>query len=205
MTAFYSTAGILVVMSRPPHTPAALHAMDRGRSIVVKSSTGKLVFGLCFALVIGALLVGLAFLIVESSLKANVSWVLFAVNLRLWALAIAIIGCLVLVPIGVTIRLRRADALVLSNTGLVESRRGTALPATFVSWNEIERVARDTATARPGPKFAVYYLTPETAQRRGRTGPFARRIMLRNDYELRHRQLFELLSAAHARYAWRPK
>lgn len=201
MTAIYSTTGILIAMSRPPNTAAALHAMDRGRSVVVGTSSRRLVIILCIALATGAVLVGLAFLIVTSSLDQNVSWMLFAFNPRMWAIAIGLIGCLVVAPIVVAVRLRRADALVVSGAGLIESHRGVVLPATFVSWNEIERISLDTATPRPGPKYVVYYLTRGSVQRRGRTGPFARRIMLRTGFELSHRQLFELLSGAHTRYA----
>ncbi|RCS90701.1 hypothetical protein [Brevibacterium aurantiacum] len=188
-------------MSRSPNTAAALHAMDRGRSVVVGTSSRKLIVILCLALATGAVLVGLAFLIVTSSLDQNVSWVLFAFNPRMWAFAIGIVGCLVVAPIAVGYRLRRADALVVSNAGLVESHRGAVLPASFVSWNEIERITLDTVTPRPGPKYVIYYLTRDSVQRRGRTGLFARRITLRNGFEFSHRQLFELLTAAHARYA----
>ncbi|WP_193078488.1 hypothetical protein [Brevibacterium aurantiacum] len=188
-------------MSRPPNTAAALHAMDRGRSVVVGTSSRKLIVILCLALVIGAVLVGLSVLIVSGSVERNVSWVLFAFNPRMWALAIGIVGCLVVAPIAVGYRLRRADALVVSNAGLVESHRGAVLPASFVSWNEIERITLDTVTPRPGPKYVIYYLTRDSVQRRGRTGLFARRITLRNGFEFSHRQLFELLTAAHARYA----
>lgn len=201
MTAIYSTTGILIAMSRPPNTAAALHAMDRGRSVVVGTSSRRLVIILCIALATGAVLVGLAFLIVTSSLDQNVSWMLFAFNPRMWAFAIGIVGCLVVAPIAVGYRLRRADALVVSNAGLVESHRGAVLPASFVSWNEIERITLDTVTPRPGPKYVIYYLTRDSVQRRGRTGLFARRITLRNGFEFSHRQLFELLTAAHARYA----
>ncbi|WP_346036119.1 hypothetical protein [Brevibacterium picturae] len=187
-------------MSRPPNTTAALHAMDRGRSVVVGTSSRKLIVILFIALATGAVLVGLAVLIVSSSLERNVSWMLFAFNPRMWAITVGTIGCLVVAPIAVAFRLRRADALVVSSTGLVESHRGTVLPASFVSWNEIERITLDTATPRPGPKYVVYYLTRDSVQRRGRTGPFARRIMLRTGFELSHRRLFELLTAAHARY-----
>ncbi|MDN5774036.1 MAG: hypothetical protein L0H43_09630 [Brevibacterium aurantiacum] len=188
-------------MSRPLNTAAALHAMDRGRSVVVGTSSRKLIVILCLALVIGAVLVGLSVLIVSGSVERNVSWVLFAFNPRMWALAIGIVGCLVVAPIAVGYRLRRADALVVSNAGLVESHRGAVLPASFVSWNEIERITLDTVTPRPGPKYVIYYLTRDSVQRRGRTGLFARRITLRNGFEFSHRQLFELLTAAHARYA----
>ncbi|MGO1262184.1 hypothetical protein [Brevibacterium aurantiacum] len=188
-------------MSRPLNTAAALHAMDRGRSVVVGTSSGKLIVILCLALVIGAVLVGLSVLIVSGSVERNVSWVLFAFNPRMWAFAIGIVGCLVVAPIAVGYRLRRADALVVSNAGLVESHRGAVLPASFVSWNEIERITLDTVTPRPGPKYVIYYLTRDSVQRRGRTGLFARRITLRNGFEFSHRQLFELLTAAHARYA----
>lgn len=188
-------------MSRPPNTAAALHAMDRGRSVVVGTSSRKLIVILCLALVIGAVLVGLSVLIVSGSVERNVSWVLFAFNPRMWAFAIGIVGCLVVAPIAVGYRLRRADALVVSNAGLVESHRGAVLPASFVSWNEIERITLDTVTPRPGPKYVIYYLTRDSVQRRGRTGLFARRITLRNGFEFSHRQLFELLTAAHARYA----
>lgn len=201
MTAIYSTTGILIAMSRPPNTAAALHAMDRGRSVVVGTSSRKLIVILCLALVIGAVLVGLSVLIVSGSVERNVSWVLFAFNPRMWAFAIGIVGCLVVAPIAVGYRLRRADALVVSNAGLVESCRGAVLPASFVSWNEIERITLDTVTPRPGPKYVIYYLTRDSVQRRGRTGLFARRITLRNGFEFSHRQLFELLTAAHARYA----
>lgn len=201
MTAIYSTTGILIAMSRPPNTAAALHAMDRGRSVVVGTSSRKLIVILCLALVIGAVLVGLSVLIVSGSVERNVSWVLFAFNPRMWAFAIGIVGCLVVAPIAVGYRLRRADALVVSNAGLVESHRGAVLPASFVSWNEIERITLDTVTPRPGPKYVIYYLTRDSVQRRGRTGLFARRITLRNGFEFSHRQLFELLTAAHARYA----
>ncbi len=175
--------------------------MDRGRSVVVGTSSRKLIVILCLALVIGAVLVGLSVLIVSGSVERNVSWVLFAFNPRMWAFAIGIVGCLVVAPIVVAVRLRRADALVVSGAGLIESHRGVVLPATFVSWNEIERISLDTATPRPGPKYVVYYLTRDSVQRRGRTGLFARRITLRNGFEFSHRQLFELLTAAHARYA----
>ncbi|AZL05526.1 hypothetical protein [Brevibacterium aurantiacum] len=188
-------------MSRSPNTAAALHAMDRGRSVVVGTSSRKLIVILCLALATGAVLVGLAFLIVTSSLDQNVSWMLFAFNPRMWAFAIGIVGCLVVAPIAVGYRLRRADALVVSNAGLVESHRGAVLPASFVSWNEIERITLDTVTPRPGPKYVIYYLTRDSVQRRGRTGLFARRITLRNGFEFSHKQLFELLTAAHARYA----
>ncbi|MDN5549799.1 hypothetical protein [Brevibacterium aurantiacum] len=188
-------------MSRPLNTAAALHAMDRGRSVVVGTSSRKLIVILCLALVIGAVLVGLSVLIVSGSVERNVSWVLFAFNPRMWAFAIGIVGCLVVAPIAVGYRLRRADALVVSNAGLVESHRGAVLPASFVSWNEIERITLDTVTPRPGPKYVIYYLTRDSVQRRGRTGLFARRITLRNGFEFSHRQLFELLTAAHARYA----
>ncbi|WP_133066675.1 hypothetical protein [Brevibacterium aurantiacum] len=188
-------------MSRPLNTAAALHAMDRGRSVVVGTSFRKLIVILCLALVIGAVLVGLSVLIVSGSVERNVSWVLFAFNPRMWAFAIGIVGCLVVAPIAVGYRLRRADALVVSNAGLVESHRGAVLPASFVSWNEIERITLDTVTPRPGPKYVIYYLTRDSVQRRGRTGLFARRITLRNGFEFSHRQLFELLTAAHARYA----
>ncbi|WP_193086623.1 hypothetical protein [Brevibacterium aurantiacum] len=188
-------------MSRSPNTAAALHAMDRGRSVVVGTSSRKLIVILCLALATGAVLVGLAFLIVSGSVERNVSWVLFAFNPRMWAFAIGIVGCLVVAPIAVGYRLRRADALVVSNAGLVESHRGAVLPASFVSWNEIERITLDTVTPRPGPKYVIYYLTRDSVQRRGRTGLFARRITLRNGFEFSHRQLFELLTAAHARYA----
>lgn len=201
MTAIYSTTGILIAMSRSPNTAAALHAMDRGRSVVVGTSSRKLIVILCLALVIGAVLVGLSVLIVSGSVERNVSWVLFAFNPRMWAIAIGIVGCLVVAPIAVGYRLRRADALVVSNAGLVESHRGAVLPASFVSWNEIERITLDTVTPRPGPKYVIYYLTRDSVQRRGRTGLFARRITLRNGFEFSHRQLFELLTAAHARYA----
>lgn len=201
MTAIYSTTGILIAMSRSPNTAAALHAMDRGRSVVVGTSSRKLIVILCLALATGAVLVGLAFLIVTSSLDQNVSWMLFAFNPRMWAFAIGIVGCLVVAPIAVGYRLRRADALVVSNAGLVESHRGAVLPASFVSWNEIERITLDTVTPRPGPKYVIYYLTRDSVQRRGRTGLFARRITLRNGFEFSHKQLFELLTAAHARYA----
>lgn len=201
MAAIYSTPGILIAMSRSPNTAAALHAMDRGRSVVVGTSSRKLIVILCLALVIGAVLVGLSVLIVSGSVERNVSWVLFAFNPRMWAFAIGIVGCLVVAPIAVGYRLRRADALVVSNAGLVESHRGAVLPASFVSWNEIERITLCTVTPRPGPKYVIYYLTRDSVQRRGRTGLFARRITLRNGFEFSHRQLFELLTAAHARYA----
>lgn len=201
MAAIYSTPGILIAMSRPLNTAAALHAMDRGRSVVVGTSSRKLIVILCLALVIGAVLVGLSVLIVSGSVERNVSWVLFAFNPRMWAFAIGIVGCLVVAPIAVGYRLRRADALVVSNAGLVESHRGAVLPASFVSWNEIERITLDTVTPRPGPKYVIYYLTRDSVQRRGRTGLFARRITLRNGFEFSHRQLFELLTATHARYA----
>lgn len=201
MAAIYSTPGILIAMSRPLNTAAALHAMDRGRSVVVGTSSRKLIVILCLALVIGAVLVGLSVLIVSGGVERNVSWVLFAFNPRMWAFAIGIVGCLVVAPIAVGYRLRRADALVVSNAGLVESHRGAVLPASFVSWNEIERITLDTVTPRPGPKYVIYYLTRDSVQRRGRTGLFARRITLRNGFEFSHRQLFELLTAAHARYA----
>ena len=202
MAAIYSTPGILIAMSRPLNTAAALHAMDRGRSVVVGTSSRKLIVILCLALVIGAVLVGLSVLIVSGSVERNVSWVLFAFNPRMWAFAIGIVGCLVVAPIvSCRYRLRRADALVVSNAGLVESHRGAVLPASFVSWNEIERITLCTVTPRPGPKYVIYYLTRDSVQRRGRTGLFARRITLRNGFEFSHRQLFELLTAAHARYA----
>ncbi|MGO1311065.1 MAG: hypothetical protein ACTMKW_00825 [Brevibacterium aurantiacum] len=188
-------------MSRPLNTAAALHAMDRGRSVVVGTSSRKLIVILCLALVIGAVLVGLSVLIVSGSVERNVSWVLFAFNPRMWAFAIGFVGCLVGAPLAVGYRLRRADALVVSNAGLVESHRGAVLPASFVSWNEIERITLCTVTPRPGPKYVIYYLTRDSVQRRGRTGLFARRITLRNGFEFSHRQLFELLTAAHARYA----
>lgn len=188
-------------MPRRLHTPTVLHNLDRGRSVALKTSSRKLVFVLCLALVIGAFLAGLLVIIVNRSLEENVSWMLFAFNLRIWALVIGILGCLVLAPVAVAFRLRRSEALLLSHKGLVESHRGVVLPSTFLAWNEIERIDLGTVTARPGPKCVIYQLTPESIQRRGRKGLFAGRIVLRTGFELRQRQLFELLSAAHARYS----
>src|SRR5699024_8274091 len=65
---------------------------------------------------VGASLVVMLVFIIASSADQGVNWAVFAINLRIWAIIIGIIGCLVVAPVGVIVRLRRRESLVLSPT-----------------------------------------------------------------------------------------
>lgn len=181
-------------------SPAAVvHRLERGQQVVIPSSKHNVFTALAIAVTLGVGLLAFFVYIVAATLGDGGSpWVIVA-NLRMWAIVAGIIGCLVVAPIGVFVRLRRHESLVVSPTGVALARRGEVLPGTLLSWHNIEAIVFEEA-ARRGPSVATYILTEEaTRRRRGRRhNP---RLLVRSGFVLSHRRLVPVLKAAHARFA----
>ncbi|HJF76604.1 MAG TPA: hypothetical protein K8V63_07610 [Brevibacterium linens] len=181
-------------------SPAAVvRRLGRGQQVVIPSSNRQVLFGLLVALVIGIGLLAIFIYVVTATIKDGRSPWLIIINLRMWALVIGIVGCLVVAPIGLFVRMRRRESLVLSPVGVALARRGEVLPGTLLSWHNIEAIVFEEA-ARRGPRVATYILTEEaTRRRRGRRhNP---RLLVRSGFVLSHRRLVPVLKAAHARFA----
>ncbi|MCD1284500.1 MULTISPECIES: hypothetical protein [unclassified Brevibacterium] len=191
-------------MSRDLTPAAVIHRLDHGGSITIPAS--KKYGTLVLALVTGLFLLGIFFLMVRGGIEEGTSWALYVFNLRVWAFVVGILGCLVLAPIAVAIGRVRSPALVLTRDGIVETRRGIALPQTFLPWREIEGFVCSKPDS-PGswalPRTLRYVLTPEGALHCGLKDPNRRELYLRYRFALNHRRLFSLLVAAHARYSGR--
>ena len=186
-------------MAKEPPADALLPALHRGERVVVPTSRRRILFILTVAVTLGVLLALLLGLVVHGSIEQQTDWRLIATSLRVWAIVIAMLACLVLVPVGVVLRLRRSEALVLSQEGLVLARRDHLLSGTVVSWSDIERI--ELQRLKPGaPSYVTYWLTEEAAARRGLTSPRQRQRFLWPHLALRPRKLHRVLIAAHERY-----
>ncbi|MGO1770220.1 MAG: hypothetical protein ACTHZX_09725 [Microbacterium sp.] len=149
---------------------------------------------------VGAALLGFLVLIVISSLERGGSWVLFAVNLRIWALVVGIVFGMVVAPWALIRRMLRAESLVLSRVGVTETRSGVVRPGGFLPCDDIEEI-RFERRARFAPRALVYRLTEAAARERGIASPRARTMMMRAGFEAAPRLLSEILTAAHDRFA----
>lgn len=124
-------------------SPAAvMRRLDRGQQVVIPSSNRQVLFGLLVALVIGIGLLAFFIYVVTATIEEGRSPWLIIINLRMWALVIGIVGCLVVAPIGVFVRLRRHESLVVSPTGVALARRDQVLPGTLLPWQDIEEIGR---------------------------------------------------------------
>ena len=173
--------------------------LERGQQVVIPSSKRNVFTALAIAVPLGIGLLAFFVYIVTAALGDGGSpWVIVA-NLRMWAIVAGIIGCLVVAPIGVFVRLRGHESLVVSPTGVASARRGEVLPGTLLPWHDIESVVFESAVS-PGPKVLAYMLTEEATRRligRGRNP----RVLVRSGFVLSHRRLYPVLRAAHARFS----
>ncbi|TSD58657.1 hypothetical protein [Aeromicrobium piscarium] len=176
-----------------------LAALDRGERVTIPTSRGRVLLTLILAMTIGASLALLLVVIIDSSSEPQSGRQAIAANLRVWAVGIAAVGCLTLAPVGAVLRLRRSELLVLSREGLALAQRGQLLPATVVTWADIERI--ELQRLKPGaPRFVTFRLTEEAAARHGMTSPHQRQRYLWKHLELSPRKLHPVLLAAHERY-----
>ncbi len=181
-------------------SPAAVvRRLDRGQQVVIPSSNRQVLFGLLVALVIGIGLLAFFIYVVTATIEDGRSPWLIIINLRMWALVIGIVGCLVVAPIGLFVRMRRRESLVLSPVGVALARRDQVLPGTLLPWQDIEAIVFEKA-ARRGPRAAGYSLAEEATRRRLGRGHHPR-LLVRSGFVLSHRRLFPVLRAAHARFA----
>lgn len=176
-----------------------MRRLGRGQQVVIPSSNRQVLFGLLVALVIGIGLLAFFIYVVTATIEDGRSPWLIIINLRMWALVIGIVGCLVVAPIGRFVRMRRREALVLSPVGVALARRDQVLPGTLLPWQDIEAIVFEKA-ARRGLKAAAYILTEEATRRRLGRGHHPR-LLVRNGFVLSPRRLFPVLKAAHARFA----
>lgn len=194
-----TAAGTLKPMPEDYSPAAVVHRLERGRPVSIPSSTRHIVLTLVLALIIGFGLLAAFVWIVTATISDGRSWWLIIANLRMWAVVVGIIGCLVVAPIGVFVRLHRRESLVLFPEGVSLARNGRILPETFLPWHDIKMVVFERAVSR-GPKMLAYILTDEATRRLRRRG-LNPRIVVRNGFVLSHRRLFPVLRAAHARFS----
>ncbi|WP_166971122.1 hypothetical protein [Brevibacterium atlanticum] len=190
--------GTLMPMPEDLSPAAVMRRLERGQSVFIPSSTRHIVLTLFLALIIGFGLLVAFIWITAGTISEGRSWWLIIANLRMWAFVVGIIGCLVVAPIGVVLRLRRREALVLSPAGVALARHGRVLPGTLLPWHDISEVVFERAVSR-GPKVLAYILTEE-ATRRLRGRGLNPRIVVRSGFVLNHRRLHPILVAAHARF-----
>lgn len=186
-------------MSEDFSTDAVLRRLDHGESVFIPSSTRHIILTLALALVTGTGLLVLFAYIVISTLSDGRGWGVIVFNLRMWALAIGIIGCLIIAPIGAAIRMNRREALVVSPAGVSLARKGRVLPGHLLPWHDMKAVVFERAVSR-GPKVLAYILTEE-ATRRLRGHGLSPRWIVRSGFVLSHRRLYPLLATAHACFA----
>lgn len=188
------------------------HSPDHGRDTVrVPVSRTRLVLTLVGSLALGVCLVLLLTVMVGQSARQGHLPAALA-HPVVWCTAIAIIACLVLVPVAVVARLRRRESLVVTRDHLVEEWQGTIRAAT--PWTDIADVTTERVGAlklNPGRLVVTYTLTSAGRERverqcaaAGARPPWispARPgvVMLVSGHVLRPRQLAELLGAAHRR------
>lgn len=189
----------LAALAKDPPVDALLPALDRGERVVIPTSRRRILFILTVAVTLGVLLALLLALVIHSSIEQHADWLLIATSLRVWAIVVAILVCLVLAPVGVALRLRRSETLVLSQQGLALARRDQLLPGTVASWSDIERI--ELQRLKPGaPSYVTYWLTEEAAAGRGVTSLRQRQRFLWPHLALKPRKLHRVLVAAHERY-----
>lgn len=186
----------------PKHlsTASAMSALESGSDVSVGSSKRTIALTLVVALSVGAFLVVALALIIASSADRGVDWVMLAVNLRIWAMIIGIVGCLIVAPVGVIVSLRRRESIVLSPSGIALGRRGELVPHTLLPWTDIERIEFERRRAMT-PRILSYLLTEDAARRLGRSRSASRMLAVRSGFELNHRQLYPILVAAHGRFS----
>lgn len=181
-------------------SPAAvMRRLERGQTVFIPSSTRHIIFTLILALTLGTGLLVVFVWIVVGTISEGRSWWLIIANLRMWAFVVGIIGCLVVAPIGVMLRLHRREALVLSPAGVALARHGRVLPGTLLPWHDMKAVVFERAVSR-GPKVLAYILTDD-ATRRLRGRGLNPRWTVRSGFVLTHRRLHPILVAAHARFS----
>ncbi|SDS86004.1 hypothetical protein SAMN04489752_2701 [Brevibacterium siliguriense] len=181
-------------------SPAAVvRRLDRGQQVVIPSSIRHSLLLMLPVLVIGIGLLAFFILVVHATIEDGRSPWLIIINLRMWALAVGTIGCLVVAPIGLFVRMRRRESLVLSPVGVASARRDQVLSDTLLPWQDIETIVFEKA-ARRGPKVPAYILTEEASRRRLGRGHNPR-LLVKSGLVLSPRRLFPVLSAAHSRFA----
>lgn len=191
--------GILMTMADDFSPTAVVATLEHGRSVLIPSSKRHSILVLVLAFVIGIGLLAFFVFIVTATLQDGRTWWLIVANLRIWALVVGIVGCLVVAPIAVVVRMRRRESLVLSPAGVALARHGEVLPGTLLPWHDIVEVVFEQAVRR-GPKALAYILTEDaTRRRRGRN--LNPRLLVKGGFVLSHRRLYPVLAAAHARFA----
>lgn len=188
---------------RRPTTEDLLRELAHTGRLVIPASRGALLLLLALALPVGAGLSVLAWWMVYGTLRQPDADVvlLLVLNLRLWAVVVGAVACLLLAPWAVVRRWRQREVLVVTPVGLAEHRRGDARPVATLGWHEIDEVLfqRRPAARPPSPRQVTYRFTPAAAQRRGITTPEGL-VSVWTAYELPRRDLYRLLRAAHQRY-----
>jgi len=177
-----------------------MSALESGRDVTVGPSNRTIVLSLVVSFSVGAFLVVVLAIIIASSAEQGVHWAMFAINLRIWAIVIGIIGCLVVAPVGVIVRLRRRESIVLSPSGIALARRGELDPISLLPWTDIERIEFERRGAMT-PRLLSYLLTEDAARRLGRSPIAPRLLAVRSGFKLNHRQLYPILVAAHGRFS----
>lgn len=195
--------GILVAMPEDFSPAAVLLRLDRGQQVAIPSSTRHILLTLVIAVIVGLGLLAAFVWIVAATISDGRSWWLIIANLRMWAFVVGIIGCLIVAPIGVVMRLRRRESLVLSPAGVALARHGAILPGTLLPWHDIDTVVFEQAVRR-GPKVLAYILTEEATRRLRGRGLNPRQVV-RSGFVLSHRRLYPVLKAAHDRFLARPQ
>lgn len=182
-----------------------IRVLDSGGTVPIRASRTKPVVALAACFVLGLVLLALLVLILTRSIEEGTDWRLIVFNLRLWALLIAVVACLVGMPWAMVRRLRQSETLLLSRHGIAEHHGHAPTPRATVQWNEIRAIAleRQPTGRRPniGPRLVTYHLTPEAVRRRGRQGAHADVFVVWSMYEVSRQRLAEVLRAAHSRYA----
>ena len=192
-----------------------LARLDAGHAVRIPVSTTKVI-----ALLVLGIAVGLPMLLLVVYITvhaARTGDVIAAVNPRTAALVVAVVGCLLLLPIAVAVRLSRKEELVLTREGLTEVQRGT--PVATTRWSEmgrVEIVRTHGRITRLSPRMVTYTLAPRGRDRlqheraaaglrpaRWLAAPEPR-VTMRQQYSLSPRRLGELLAAAHQRYGRTP-
>lgn len=190
------------LMTMPKHlsTASVMSALESGRNVTMSSSNRMIVLILVVSLSGGAFLVVALAFIIASSADQGVNWVMIAINQRIWAIIIGVIGCLVVAPVGVIIRLRRRESIVFSPSGIAVARRGELAPNSLLPWTDIERIELERRRAMT-PRILSYLLTEDAARRLGRSRTAPRLLAVRSGFELNHRQLHPIHVAAHGRFS----
>lgn len=192
--------GKLMSMPKRLSTASVMSALERGRYVTVDLSNRTIVLTLVVSLSVGAFIVVAFAFIIASNADQGVNFRMLAINLRIWAFFFGIIGCLVVAPVGVIVRLRRRESLVLSPSGIALARRGECVPNSLLPWTDIERIEFERRRAMT-PRILSYLLTEDAARRVGHSRTAPRLRTVRSGFELNHRQLHPIFVAAHDRFS----